>query len=306
MVASNLSAQSGQLSPAAVPEPRTIAFCELAKDPGAYNHELIRVTGFVTHGFEDFQLSEPDCSAIPHRFSLWLMYGGKARSNTMYCCPGEGAEQTRRESLIVEGVPIPLLQDSVFGRFTDLLNKEPDTTVRATLVGRFFAGENIHDPEPTWKGFGHLGCCSLLAIQQVETFEPHGRTDVEYTAEGGWYEKEGCDPDSVSYRRHVSMTFDERAAREAIAEQSLADSGARAWAFTDPSRVAAESLAPFYGDRIPALQKVRATTARQVFRWKQAKRFITVVVTRPYWLSFYSSSGSVAWISTTIKEADCP
>jgi hypothetical protein len=28
-------------------------------------------------------------------------------------------------------------------------------------------------------------------------------------------------------------------------------------------------------------------------------------VTKPYWHSFYSKSGSVAWVSTTIKAFDC-
>ena len=32
---------------------------------------------------------------------------------------------------------------------------------------------------------------------------------------------------------------------------------------------------------------------------------MVVVVTRPYWLSFYAASDSVAWVSTMIKEAEC-
>jgi hypothetical protein len=94
-------------------------------------------------------------------------------------------------------------------------------------------------------------------------------------------------------------------AEEAIGEQRMADSGERAWALTDPQRVAVESLKLLHEDRIPVLDKVRETPVRQVFQWRDGKKSITVVVTRPYWLSLYSKSGSVAWVSTTIQEAEC-
>ncbi|MBI2956249.1 MAG: hypothetical protein HYY26_02930 [Acidobacteria bacterium] len=94
-------------------------------------------------------------------------------------------------------------------------------------------------------------------------------------------------------------------AEQAIAEQALADSGERVWAFSDPLRVAVESLKPFYNEQAPRLRNVKKTKVRQVFRWRKGKKSITVVVRRPYWLSLYSKSGSVAWVSTMIKEAEC-
>src|SRR5579864_7767447 len=121
------------------PEPHAVTYCELSKDPAAHNHELVRLTAFVTHGFEDFQIVEPSCPT--QDFHIWLMYGGKAESNTAYCCPGESGRNTRPDALTVEGIQIPLLNDHAFQQFTELLKKEPDTTVRATIVGRFFSGE---------------------------------------------------------------------------------------------------------------------------------------------------------------------
>lgn len=299
-----VSARTAQSS--SVQEPRQTTFCELAKDPNAYNHELIRLTAFITHGFENFSVAEPNCPVLPYRFAVWVMYGGKAQSNTVYCCPGEGGSETRSESLVVEGLEVPLIKDSVFRQFIDLLKKESDTTVRATVVGRFFSGEKqTFSDSPWWGGFGHLGCCSLLAIQRVEAFEPHTRNDLDYTADAGWYEKEGCNIEALRFLRHVSITDGEGTAEQAIAEQAMADRGERAWAFTDPKRVAVESLRPFYKDRVPILRNVRKAPPRQVFRWNDGKKSIVVVVTRPYWLSFYSKSGYVPWVSTTIKEADC-
>jgi hypothetical protein len=75
-------------------EPSQVTYCELSKDPAAYHHQLVRLTAFVTHGFEDFQIGEPECPA--QGFSIWLMYGGKAESNTAYCRPGEAGRETGR------------------------------------------------------------------------------------------------------------------------------------------------------------------------------------------------------------------
>jgi hypothetical protein len=307
LAASPLTAQSlQQVHSGPTEEPRNVTFCDLGKDPAALNHELVRLTAFVMHGFEDFTLADPSCPELPNYFSVWLTFGGKAQSSTPYCCPGENGQTTRPESLVIEGTQIPLVADTTFESFTTLLKREPDTTVRVTLVGRFFSGEketvrgSIH-----WHGFGHMGCCSLLAIQGVEAFEPHSRSDVDYSAEAGWYEKGGCDSDSLRYLRHVSISFANKEIKQVIAEQRLADSGARAWAFDDPMRVAAESLKLLYSKQVPVLQKVRSTPTREVFRWKNAKKSTIVVVTRPYWLSFYAKTNSVAWVSTTVKEGEC-
>lgn len=308
VAASSLSAQSVQPVPSgAIEEPRDVAFCDLGKDPVAFNHKLVRLTAFVTHGFEDFTLTDPNCSAALDHFSVWVTYGGKSRSNTMYCCPGEGGQEARSESLAIEGIPVPLVSDTTFEKFTSLLKKEGDTTARATLVGRFFSGEKETIGGSThWGGFGHMGCCRLFVIQRVEAFEPHTRSDVDYSAEAGWYERGGCDGGSLRWLRHVSISFAGEEVEEAIAEQQMADSGVRAWAFDDPMRVAAESLKGFSEKQVPVLQKIRSTATREVFQWKNGRKSTIIVVTRPYWLSFYAKTSSVAWVSTTIKEGECP
>jgi hypothetical protein len=274
LAASPVTAQSPQaVHSEAAQEARSVTFCELAKDPAALNHELVRVTAFVTHGFEDFTLADPGCSEMSKHFSVWLTFGGKTQSNTPYCCPGENAQATRREPLAIEGTQIPLVVDATFESFTDLLKREPDTTVRATLVGRFFSGEKeTLQGSVYWHGFGHMGCCSLLAIERVEAFEPHTRTDVDYSAEAGWYEKGGCDSGSQRYLRHVSVSFPDSEIAQVIEKQQLADSGVRAWAFDDPMRVATESLKPLYTKHAPSLQRVSRSPTREVFRWKNGKK----------------------------------
>jgi|SRR5579862_702889 len=286
-----------------VVESRNVSFCELSRDPAAYNHQLVRLTGFVTHGFEDFQITEPDCPT--QGFSIWLKYGGNAESNTVYCCPGEAGREKRPAPLSVEGVEIPLVEDQTFQQFTDLLKKEGDTTAHATLVGRFFSGERgLVSTSAQWRGFGHMGCCSLLVVEQIESFEPHTRDDLDYTAEAGWYEDEGCKWGSEQDLRHVSISNWDNGGQQGIEEQEKADAG-QAWAFSDPQRVAIESLKPLYPGQTPVLHIVKRTSSRNVFQWRNGKKSVVVVVTRPYWLSFYAASSSVAWISTMIKEVEC-
>ena len=42
-----------------------VSVCELKRDPLAFNHKLVEVTGFISHGFEDFTLFDPECSEWP-------------------------------------------------------------------------------------------------------------------------------------------------------------------------------------------------------------------------------------------------
>ena len=269
-------------------EPRNLTLCDLRKDPSGHNHELVRLSAFVTHGFEDFTLTDPSCPTQSDPFYVWVRYGGRTQSNTAYR-PGETSNDMRSDSLTVDGIEMPVLADPTFQSFTNLLKVEIDTTVRAVLVGRFFSGE----PR------------SIFVIQRVEAFVPHTRSDVDYSAEAGWYENEGCEMRSMQYLRYVSIGPAGQGIEHAIEEQRMADSGVRAWSYDDPIRVAVESLKPFYQNQVPVLNKVKGTPTREVFRWKNGKKTTTIVVTRPYWLSFFAKTNSVAWISTTIKETEC-
>lgn len=290
-------------APVGTSEPREVSYCELSRTPSAFNHQFVRLTGFITHGFEDFQFADPGCPT--QDFSVWITYGGKTRSGTAYCCPGETGEKTRPEPLTVEGVQVPLEDDPTFQRFTALINKETDTTVHGTFVGWFFSGKKEEiGGRPLWRGFGHMGCCSLLVIQRVESLEAHSRADLDYTAEAGWYESEGCKWGSMRNLSHISIGYSDEA-RRAIEQQESAETGKSKWRFHDPKQVALEAVSPFYPGQNPVLNSVKSTPSREVFRWQNGSKGIVVVVTRPYWLSFYADSDAVVWVASMIKEADC-
>jgi hypothetical protein len=297
-----LHAQTREFSDNDASKPIEVTYCELSRNPIAFNHELVRVTTFVTHGFENFLLADPTCPT--QGFSVWVMYGGTTESGTVYCCPGEGTRSARRKTLAVEGVQIPLVKDVKFQQFTQLLDKEGDSTVRITAVGRFFSGEKeTIDGVTSWTGAGHMGCCSLLVIQRIVAFEPHASGDLDYSAEAGSSENADSDSGCFQYRRRVFISYPEAA--KAIEEQKSADSGEATWRFSDPEHVAIESLRSFYPSQVPDLLNVKKTSARRVFRWKNGDKEVVVVVIRPYWLSFYAASTPVAWIATTVKEVGC-
>jgi hypothetical protein len=125
-------------------QPIDVTVCQLKNDPPTYNHRLIRVTGFVSHAFEDFSISDPNCPSWP---GVWLEYGGRSKSGTMYCC-GVTADRSRPKELVVEDISIPLVTDEQFGRFDQAIQPpfrsgRQGAMIHATLVGRFFAGRRI-------------------------------------------------------------------------------------------------------------------------------------------------------------------
>jgi hypothetical protein len=278
-----------------------IALCQLKTDPAKYNHKLIEVTGFISHGFEDFTISEPDCPTWP---GVWLEYGGTRVSGTLYCC-GVTATRTRRTPLRVEEILIPLVDDDLFRRLDKLVQRKPDSVVHATIVGRFFAGRQTKYPLGTsWGGYGHMGCCSLLVIQQVISVDPQYRDDLDYGASVDQPEinEVGC-----GYR----YLTEPRPDKESIEFQRRAESGEREWSFDNPLRVATEGLARLLKideKSMAGIKEVRRAQGRIVYQWHPNPKgaSYTIVVNRPYILSFYAKDAKrVAWIVAAAYELSC-
>jgi hypothetical protein len=166
-----INADSSSVPPQQVlnDEPQKITVCELQRDPASFNHKLVEVTGFISHGFEDFTIFDPNCKS---KQGIWVEYGGKTGSGTMYCCDVP-AERQRSEPLVVEGIATSLEEDEQFRALTKLLRKPPASGARATVIGRFFAGKRKeYTEDKRWGGFGHMGCCSLFIIQRVVSVSP--------------------------------------------------------------------------------------------------------------------------------------
>jgi len=282
-------------------EPVKVTVCKLKNDPAAYNHKLVEVTGFISHGFEDFTLFDPGCSSWP---PVWLEYGGTTASGTMYCC-GVTRARTRPKQLVIEKIPISLVDDERFREFDKLIQRKYDLVVHATVVGRFFSGEQTQYPSGVFRGgYGHMGCCTLLAIQQVISVDPQDRDDLDYGASPDQPKitKAGCGYSDLSPIRPYD---------DLIKTQQSAETDQREWAFSDPQRVASGALAGLLkiDERsIAGMIQTRKAQGRLVYQWRpKAKRVsYMVVVSRPYWLSFYAKDAKrVAWVVTAAYKSSC-
>jgi hypothetical protein len=279
-----------------------VTVCELKANPEDYNHKLIEIVAFVSHGFEDFVLFDPSCPSFP---DIWLEYGGTKKSGTMYCC-GVSADRNRPKELVVEGIAVPLTADEPFDAFDKLIVKQPDTVFRTTLVGRFFAGKKTQFPngEVEWRGYGHMGCCSLLAIQQVISVAPHDREDLDYrsSADQPDLDKVGCGfQDLVRPWPYEDW----------VAAQHKADLQANASAFDSPREVAGAALiqlAKLDEGIAKKLKETRQSQGRVVYVLKadRGKVNYMVVVSKPYLLSFYAKDPKkVAWVVIGAYKSSC-
>jgi hypothetical protein len=282
-------------------EPIRMTVCELKSNPAEYDHKLIEITGFVSHGFEDFGLFDPSCPSWPY---VWLEYGGTKESGTVYCCGA--AARSRPKELAVEGIEVPLTADEQFVAFDKLIHKLPDTVVRTTLVGRFFAGEKTRFPngEVSWVGFGHMGCCSLLAIQQVISVDPHDREDLDYrsSADQPNIEKTGC-----GYQDFVSPWL----CSDCVNAQRTADLQGSESAFDNPGQVATAALiqlAKLDEATVTNLKEKHRSQGRVIYELKEeeGKVIYMIVISKPYLLSFYAKDPTrVAWVVIGAYKSSC-
>jgi len=281
-------------------EPEKVTLCQLKNDRAAYNHKLIQVTGFVSHGFEDFTLIDPSCSS---RLDVWLEYGGTTASGTMYCC-GVTAERSRPKQLVIENIPVPLVHDERFREFDKLLQRRPDSVAHATIIGRFFSGmQSKYASGVFWGGYGHMGCCSLLVIEQVVSVDPQDRVDLDYGASVD-------QPDVNKVGCGYKILRDAGSGDDLIQFQRRADEGQRDWSFADPRRVATAGLARLLKSdekSIKGMKETRKAQGRIVYQWHaRARENYMIVVSRPYLLSFYAKDPkNVAWVVTAAYESWC-
>jgi len=79
--------------------------------------------------------------------------------------------------------------------------------VRVTHGGDSSLGRSGRLTGPIPGRSGHLAAAASFVIERVESFEAHTRTDLDYTAEAGWYEKEGCKFGALRDHSHVSIAY---------------------------------------------------------------------------------------------------
>jgi hypothetical protein len=175
-----LAAASLVLAMVAVSHAQTyleVSPCGLVEHPEMYNGRNVRVRGRASIGFENFTLSTESCDGQFR--GIWLIFGGDEPTPTMSTVNDQ--ERGAGAILTVRRKRVPLKRDSSLELFTRRLiaqrARAPGSGsdglgcydlecylyhVTATLTGVFFAAGSR-----PMAGYGHLGCCHLLAIEEV-------------------------------------------------------------------------------------------------------------------------------------------
>lgn len=154
--------------------PLKVSLCDVKAHPENFLHKLVEFTAIASHGFEDSMVEDSRCRWPDGGPGVWMEYGGKRSTATMYCC-GVSPKTDRKDTLVVDDIPLYLVDDDNFLEFNKRLHpkhskQRSSNTVRATLRGRIFARyEGIMGTQqnPSWRGYGHMGCCMLFVVTQV-------------------------------------------------------------------------------------------------------------------------------------------
>lgn len=159
--------------------PLRVSLCDVKAHPENFLHKLVEFTAIASHVFEDSMVEDSRCSWPDGGPGVWMEYGGKRSTATMYCC-SISPKPDRSDTLIVDGIPLDLVDDETFREFDKRLHpnhskQRSSETVRATLRGRIFAryeGIGGTKQSPGWRGYGHMGCCMLFVVTQVVSVDP--------------------------------------------------------------------------------------------------------------------------------------
>jgi hypothetical protein len=264
--------------------------CQLLSDRKAWDHKLVEVTGFASHGFEDSSFSDPEC---PGRYGgLWMEYGGQLTTGTV--STAGNSTRTRPEPVVVEGISVPVVDDALFHRFDDFLHQDTrmGTSVHATVIARFFAGRIQHYPAgDLWGGYGHMGCCSLFVIQQVLSVDDQRRPDLDYSDTP---EQPTC------YTVQILTMPDTQSLM--LDAQRRAEQGVEAYAFTSDHDVAVAAMKSYVKD-LKAGDLTLKVKSRNTYRSvyvasvQGSADHYMIVLSRPYWLSLSAADPTkVAWV----------
>ena len=281
-------------------EPKRVTACQVKKDPAEYNHKLLELTGFISHGFEDFTLFDPSCPSWPH---VWLEYGGTASSGTMYCC-GVTADRSRAKPAVVEDIRYRSSTMSASEHSTALSSSGPTLWCVRLLWGVSLQDDRSTYPlAPCGAGMDTWGVAVCSRFNGYYRWIP-SRAILDYRASPDQpnIEKTGCGyPDMVPLESSPGS----------VAAQQQAERGPSEWPFTDPRRVASDALARFLNidsTTITGLRQVRKSQGRVLYEWKPRgkRKAYLIVASRPYWLTFYAKDPQrVAWVVIAAYESSC-
>jgi hypothetical protein len=149
-----------------------------------------------------------------------------------------------------------------------------------------------------------MGCCSLLAIQQVISVDPHDREDLDYRSSPDQpnLDQAGCGFQSLVppwlYSDWVKM-------------QQTADLQRNESAFDNSRQVATTALiqlAKLDESAVAKLKEKQHSQGRVIYELKSSQERATymIVLSKPYLLAFYANDPKrVAWVVIGAYKSSC-
>ena len=273
--------------------PWSVSPCELLKNPGMYGDTLVSVPGLVLYGPGQFTTHGFDCA--DDRGALKLEFGGH---------PTDPKDQFRLPEAQLEAGVVPLKKDADYATMQRLM-KTIDASgrvqmIRATLIGRFFAGPAVGTKSGEIK---HPD--ARLVISDVELVSNKPEDAVDFTPESHALPPapKGCTITTLAVPSRGQADKLQRLSREPSENLEY---------LSEPAQVASraiaaqEKLSP--EDPAQNLHFAHSDPALRQYSWTTADglRSYSVTVSRPYWLlpSTYSADALI-WVPREILLTTC-
>jgi hypothetical protein len=297
--------------------------CQLRSSPAEFDRKRIRVNAYLSLGFEEAGMHDPSCLENSST-------NGQSSNRDERGFWVEFADEAEHEG--VKGF-LPVVEDAKLQQFHDVFDQRDGQMPRAVLIGTFYEAKPPQGSEPGeisfLSGYGHMGCCHLFVVSQVESVETQYSANLDYSPHWRTSEPRWC----YSHETYgIPTDVDIRSWQQA------ANNGADLWRM-DPMKVAEEqleamrlgrfkdtgSLTSEYGipddpeearyflappDARPTETLVEASS--QFFRKEyefiapDRKSRLVIVVARPYWLEELAGSAAKAiWAPVASAEVSC-
>jgi len=274
--------------------PWSVSPCELLKKPGMYGDTMVSVPGLVLYGPGQFTTHGFDCA--DDYGALQLEFGGN---------PTDPKDQFRLPEARLEAGTVPLKKDADYETMQRLM-KTIDSSgkvqmLRATLIGRFFAGPAVGTKSGEIK---HPN--ARLVVSEVELVTNKPEDAVDFTPESRTLPPapKGCIITALAVPSRDESDKLQRLSREPSENlEYLGDAQQVAVRAIE----AQEKLNP--EDIAGKLHLARDGVALREYTFSSADgvRSYSITVSRPYWLLPSTFSGdAVIWVPQRILLSTCP
>ena len=291
----SLALAAGMFTPRSLAQERpwSLSSCELVKNPGMYDESLVSVTGLVLFNQHEFTAHGYDCTD-DHEV-LRLEFGGN---------PSDPADRFKLSRERLEASTVPLKRDTDYETMQRLMTSVAASgqtkMLRATLIGRFFAGPAFGTKS------GEIKHANLrLVISEVELVTNRLEDPVDFTPVSQATPKlaKGCQNTETPVAAHDEEDKLQRLSREPSENLDY---------LADPNKVAAHAVAAQEKISADEIERTLHATGEGVaikdYAWTSADglRSYSVTVNRPYWLlpSTYSAD-TMIWVPKRIVKNEC-